>query len=286
MAKEHGITWLASYPKSGNTWLRCLLGAYWRNGLLDINNNHVASSDGAAAVIQAVAPMPRDPLNIEGELLLRPAGLMNLRASHKSPFLLKTHFANLTHTNCPPNIPPQLTARAVYMVRDPRCVLPSFSKHFNFGLARSANAMADKHFVIGNTDTHCRQWVSSWSQHVASWSSETNFPVAVVKYEDLVADTAGEFRQILEFLGHEIDEDLLQRAVDATDITRLQQAEEEHGFAENDASRSDQFFNGSGTDWRTEITEKWDKRIEDDHGEVMRNLGYLDREPGELTAVS
>ena len=56
--------WLASYPKSGNTWLRLLLEAYRCNGALDINDVRVCISDGAATVTQGVSPMPLDRLNL------------------------------------------------------------------------------------------------------------------------------------------------------------------------------------------------------------------------------
>lgn len=289
---DNGITWLASYPKSGNTWLRCLLEAYRRNGLLDINDLRVSSSDGAAAVIQTVSPLPLDPLAAEGELLLRPAALLNLMAAHKAPFLLKTHFANLTRENCPPNIPPQFTRRAVYVVRDPRGVLPSLSRHFGYDMDKATTLMASNDFTLGGREERgtrfTRQWASSWSNHVASWTSEDKFPVHVMRYEDMIDDTAKELRDVLEFLEWEVDEDRITRAVEASSIERLKKAEEKHGFVElNRGESTGPFFGGGdGANWHTQIGKKWAERIEDDHREVMTLLGYLEREKSELTAVS
>jgi len=287
MDNDKGITWLASYPKSGNTWLRLLLEAYRRNGLLDINEVIISLSDAASPFMRAVSPMPLDALGMEGELLLRPAALMNARANQHSPFYLKTHCSNHTYPNCPPTIPPQLTRCAVYVVRDPRCVIGSMSRHFGQSLETTADRMNDIKAAIGNTKQHCRSFISSWTQNVASWIQETKFPVHVVKYEDMVADTANEFREILTFLEVDVDDDRVERAVAAADIKRLRKAEEDGGFRENTYTQNARFFNGAGTDWRNEIGERWARRIEEDHGDVMRALGYLEKqEKTELSAVT
>jgi hypothetical protein len=284
--QDQGITWLASYPKSGNTWLRLLLEAYRRNGALDINDVRICRSDGSATVIQSVSPMPLEPLNLQGELLLRPAGLLNLRATGKAPFLIKTHYANLTFEDCAPNIPPQFTSRAIYIVRDPRCVLPSFSKHYGMSLQQATKAMNNPEFCAGGKEGFTRSWASTWSNHAASWVSETKFPVHVVKYEELRADTVGELTKILDFLEWQPKASRVRKAVKATEFERLKKVEEKDGFIENKATQSDTFFNGASMDWREEIGEKWARHIEEDHREVMQNLGYLEKGPTELTAIS
>lgn len=288
MPSQDGITWLASYPKSGNTWLRMLLEAYRCNGRLDINNVRISSSDGSASVIQAVSPIPLDPLALEGELLLRPAALLNLKAAYRSPFYVKTHFCNLTWPLCPPNIPAQFTCKAIYVVRDPRSVLPSFAKYFAHSLPVAADMMNDTARVIGEPDPmHCRVWISSWSNHVASWLAEDKFPLHVVKFEDIATDPGKELREVLTFLEWDVDDERIERAVEATELSRLRKAEQEHGFVENRyGSTRGSFFNGGTTDWRQEIGEKWARRIEYDHGTVMLNLGYLSKEQAEVKLVS
>jgi len=265
--------WLASYPKSGNTWLRLLLEAYRCNGALDINDVRICSSDGAATIIQGVSPMPLEKLNFRAEALLRPAALMNLFCRLNAPLMVKTHWANLQPPGLPPFIPREFTERAVYVVRDPRSVLPSVATFWGFPIDKSVEAMNSKEFLIGGNKMFSKTMLSSWSNHVASWVGEKKFPVHVVKYEDMVEDAEKELTEILEFLKYEVDEVRVRRAVRATKISRLQKAEAEHGFKEN-SGRSDKFFGDGGTRWKDELGPKWIKRIEKDHGEVMRSLEY------------
>jgi len=273
-AGANGAIWLASYPKSGNTWLRCLLDAYQSNGYLDINNIRTATSDGGATIMQGVSPMPLGQLGLHGELLLRPAALLNLFCRMRRPFYIKTHFANLTLPNMPPCIPRAFTDRAVYVLRDPRSVVMSFSKFFGFPVQAAVEAMNNKDLTIGNTPDFSRTLLSSWSNHVASWTAEKEFPVHAVKYEDMVEDTAKELTEIIEFLGWEVDASRVARAVRAAESSKLQAAEKENGFNENPHKDRGEFFNGGGTRWKDELGPKWAKQIEGDHRAVMEPLGY------------
>ena len=273
---REGITWFASYPKSGNTWLRLMLEAYRCNGNVNINDVRICTSDGSRSVIMAVSPTAIEPLNLHGELLLRPAGLFYLLAMNKAPVYVKTHSCNLTYENCPPCIPPQITKRAIYVVRDPRSVLLSSCRFFDYSLPKMADCMDQNDFVLGPGERFCRTWASSWSNHVASWIGEDKFPVHVVRYEDMQADPTKELREILTFLEIDIDEGRLKRAVKATDIERMRKAEEKYGFTER-SYKCDQFFNGK-TNWEEELGARWAARIESDHGKVMEALGYLEAE--------
>jgi len=269
-----GTVWIASYPKSGNTWLRCLLEAYRRNGNLDINDMRITTGDAGATIIQGVSPMPLDKLGFRGEMLVRPAALLNLFTRLTRPVWIKTHFANIQPDGLPPCIPVDFTERAIYIVRDPRAVFLSFAQFFNFSLRTAADAMANKEFAIGGTGLYASTLLSSWSNHVASWTSETAFPVHVVKYEDMVKDSAKELSELLKFLDIKVNKDTVERAVKAADINKLAETEKQEGFRENITEKHGNFFNG-GTSWKEELGQKWIARIEKDHGKVMKALGYL-----------
>mgnify|MGYP001824129616 CR=1 FL=1 len=281
-----GITWIASYPKSGNTMLRMLLEAYHYNSdTIDINKMVLISGDAGATLIQGMSPIPVGDLGFNGEALLRPAMLLNYYCSRTPPVYMKTHFANLQIKGLPPFIPSHVTRKAVYVVRDPRDVFHSFASYFNFSPKMTATAMSGKEFTIGGQEKNSLQMVSSWSNHVASWTSEDGFPVHIVKYEDLLADTAKELSEILEFLEIDVDDERVGRAVNAVQISKLQKMEDEGGFRENRATGSRFFSDGGGTRWRDEVAPRWIKQVEEDHGEVMRLLGYLETE-SKIKAVS
>ncbi len=272
--KREGVVWIASYPKSGNTWLRCLLEAYRRNGLLDINDMRITTSDGGATIIQGVSPTPLGALGFRGEMLVRPAALLNLFSRLTKPIWVKTHFANIQPDGLPHCIPAEFTERGIYLVRDPRAVFLSFARFFNFSLETAADAMNNKDFAIGGMGDYASTLLSTWSNHVASWASETVFPVHVVKYEDLMENPSQELKEVLEFLELEVADFIVKRATDAADIGKLKAREEEDGFRENITEKHGNFFNG-GTHWKEELGEKWIERIENDHGEIMKLMGYL-----------
>lgn len=254
--------------------MRCLLEAYRRGGQLDINDMRITSADGGATIIQGVSPIPLSQLGFRGEMMVRPCALLNLFARLSKPIWCKTHFANIQPDTLPRCIPPDFTERAVYVVRDPRSAFLSFSKFFNMPLDKTVEAMANKDFTIGGTDTHARTLISSWSNHVASWTGEQEFPVHVVRYEDLEADAGKELTDVLEFLSIEVNVDLVKLAVKASDVGNLKTDEETNGFRENSRSERGSFFNG-GRSYNDELGPKYIRRIEEDHGDVMKLLGYL-----------
>ena len=272
---REGAVWFASYPKSGNTWLRCLLEAYRRNGVLDINDLRITSSDGGAAIVQGVSPLPLSALGFRGEMQIRPAALLNLLARLNKPTWVKTHFANIQPDGLPQCIPAELTERAVYVVRDPRDVVSSFARFYKFPMETACDALSSKDFTIGGNEMFAKCLLSTWSNHVSSWVGEKVFPVHVVKYEDMMKDAGKELTEVLEFLGIEVDKALVKKAVDATRISKLKKAEEAKGFVENAGAKPATFFHAGGSRWQDELGPKWIRRIEADHGAVMKQLGYL-----------
>lgn len=274
---DAGFVWLASYPKSGNTYLRHLLEAYRCNGALDINNVRSSMGDAGAPLVRSVSPLPLDKLGFRGQALLRPAALMNYyaRTSEHRP-LTKTHWANLKMPDLPPFIPKEFTACAVYVVRDPRDVCVSWQTYLSLTPAQTVAAMADKDFLIGNDSEgmYAACMVSSWSNHVAGWIGRKDWPLHVVRYEDLLANPATELMEILSFLGEEPDRDRALRAAEAARIDKVQAQEKETPFSEH-RGRNDSFFgNGGGSRWRDELAPKWVRCIERDHGDMMQKLGY------------
>ena len=277
-----GAVWFSSYPKSGNTWLRLLLEAYHRNGLLAINDVRVVSSDSGASLIRGVCPIPLKDLGFNGQMLLRPAAILNLLARMHGPaWMVKTHFANIQPEGLPHCIPKEFTHKAVYVVRDPRSVLLSMSKYFGFSTEKAVAAMNDESFSLGNDDEFACQLVSSWTNHVASWVGEKRYPVHVVKYEDMIADASKELTEVLEFLDEDVDPAIVRKAVDTCELSNLRKEETENGF-KHVPLKSGTFFNEGGTRWREELGPKWIAKIEEDHGEVMRTMGYLDSTVTEL----
>lgn len=264
------ITWLASYPKSGNTWVRLLINAYFNDGHLDINRLPWGTGDNRPYYYQAVSPKPIQQLTREEIVLLRPAALLNLiEGVAQKPLLVKTHHV-VGSINDIPLIPPIMTKRAFYIVRDPRAVCASYARHMNISIDESIGQMHDPEWTIGETAQFFHT-LSTWSSHVSSWINCEAFPVHLVKYENLIDDPCRVLRGMLERIGFEdIDDDRIQRAVDACTLRNLQMQEAEHGFEES--PRDLHFFGGKP--WQQVLTEEQVHRIESDHKSIMEQLGY------------
>lgn len=273
---DTGAIWLASYPKSGNTWLRCLLDAYYSDGKLDINDMRTATSDSGATLLQAVSPVPLANLSLDMQMLLRPAGVLTFLSHHGPRPWVKTHSANIIPDGLCPMIPAELTHKALYVVRDPRSVLLSFAKFYKLDTEAAVEAMEDLGFVVGGYGDFAPVMVSSWSNHVASWTSEKRFPVHCIKYEDLMVDAGKELTEALEFLEIEVDPARVARAVEAAELSRLRKQEEDNGFEE--AQEGKEFFTSGGTRWQDELGPKWAKQIEQYHEPVMKAIGYIEEQ--------
>lgn len=274
---DAGFIWLASYPKSGNTFLRHLIEAYRCNGALDINNVRSSIGDAGAPLVRSVSPLPLSKLGFRGEALLRPAALMNYyaRTSEHQP-LTKTHWANLQLPGLPPFIPKEVTAAAIYVVRDPRDVFVSCQNYYQYPPDLTADVLNSKEFIIGGDSdgVYARCMVSSWSRHVASWISEKEFPVHVVSYEEMLANPISTLLDVLAFIGDDkANFDRARKAAEACEISKVQK-QEENGFAEHRGRNATFFGNGGGSRWREEMSPKHIRRVEKDHGKVMKKLNY------------
>jgi len=277
VTEEAGFIWLASYPKSGNTWMRCLLEAYRTNGHLDINDIRCTVGDSGRVIYQSVSPISVHKLTEQEVYLLRPGALLHAMAMSKTPRLIKTHFSNTQATGLPPFIPKPLTSKAIYIVRDPRSVALSMSRHFGMSPDRTAYALSAEGFTLGTLaedDLQTPIFVGTWRSHVSSWCDEKGFPVLLLKYEDLLERTEDMLRGVIEFLFGSYDEVRGRKAVRAANLKNLQKAEEKDGFQEK-SSKNDRFFTAGGQRWQQELGPKVIADIERDNRAVMKRWGYL-----------
>ena len=144
---------------------------------------------------------------------------------------MKTHFANIQPDGgLPHNIPKEFTEKAIYIVRDPRSVVLSISRFFQFPIETAVEVMTRKDFTIGDGKEYASCLVSSWTNHVASWVSEKNFPVHIVKYEDMMDDAGKELTEVLQFLEQEVDPELVTVAIKTSEIANLKKEEADNGF--------------------------------------------------------
>jgi len=265
------IVWIASYPKSGNTWVRMFLSAYLGDGTVDINKPRFCIGDLQHYFYHTVSPKPLTELTMTEQVFLRPASLMHLTtAIIQKPVFVKTHHANVTADGIP-LIQPEYTQRGVYVVRDPRDVAVSYSHHFGVSIPKAIKALGSDTNVVGDPLYHV---VASWSTHVKSWATEDKFSVGVMRYEDIAKDPVKRFGRMLGFLEIDRLDDHLERSVNACRFSALKKQERKKGFEEN-PSKSDFFRVGRPGGWKDVLTDKQEKKIKRDHGEMMERFGYV-----------
>lgn len=269
-----GLIWLASYPKSGNTWVRMFLAAYLSDGPVDLNHGLKGSSYGdlLPQFYNMVSPVPHSELDFADQVIVRPAALAMLVAvyAHEMPYLVKTHHADVTVDDIA-LIPPRLTERAVYVVRDPRDVAVGYANHFKCTIDEAIESMNDQNRVIGEGLQHM---LSTWSAHTYSWMTEERFPVGILKYEELHADTFQRFVNLLKFLEIDVVNAKVHRAIKASSFDEMRRQEKKNGFHESPEGVT--FFRkGKVGGWKDVLTEKQEKRIRTDHMAMMLKLGYV-----------
>ena len=197
-----GIIWLASYPKSGNTWVRFILS----NALFGPADRSI---DVNRRIPDLHRRLPDDRLN---------------RPDDGAPLLAKTHF-EMTPAH------PELsrTDRALHIVRDPRDVLLSALNYRRLNGVTPAQlsdrAYAEVFINTGGDPTWKQQKFGTWASHARSWTSTDRFPVKTIRYEDLRTDTRGVMRDVIDFMGLDIDDDTLDRAIKASSFDALRAIE-------------------------------------------------------------
>lgn len=277
------INWLASYPKSGNTWMRLLLAAYYneKDDLLDINTagvtNGIASSRRRFDEILGV-----DSADLtQGEVAcLLPHVFEEMTRFHRLPQWIKVHDAQTLMDDGRWLFPPSASRKAIYLVRNPLDV--GVSRAFHDGhedMTMSIDKLCDPAAAIGGGGKQqLRQRLGDWSHHVESWVDQTAIPVLVVKYEDMLADTARELARVISFVfpDEAIDPARIENAVAQTAFGRLQTIEASEGFREKTPRQKSFFREGKAGGWKDHLSPEHVDRIIHCHGKVMRRCGYID----------
>lgn len=275
-----GITVLASYPKSGNTWVRAFATSLLQNGApIDING--LIGHGGADRLYFD------DALEVETSDLL-PEEIARLRAEacrirfgdRRDPVLLKMHDAWLPAPGSRAfPLAADMIGAVVFLVRDPRDVAVSMAHHGGSSIDEAIARLSDTRRVIARTETsldmQIAQYLSSWSAHTSSWLN-SGLPVSLIRYEDLLADSLAGFTEIVRAIGSSGDPALIGQAIAATRFEALQEAERRSGFSEATRGVPDLFFrHGKAGAWRDRLSADQAAQIVRDHAAVMRKLGYL-----------
>jgi hypothetical protein len=277
MAKGHKIVWIASYPKSGNTWVRLFLAAYLANtDQLDPNDALKGTfNDAQRPVFDKLLKLQSKELDDDVVASLRLPYLSKLAESGDKDVIIKTHVLNANWHNAA-MIPSTVTRRALYIIRHPFDVCTSFAKHMGLSFDEAVTAMGNPSFAIGS-DTQIKQPLHTWSTHVSSWLGATGFERMTIRYEDMILRPYQTFANIINFMGMGVENDKIDRALSSTDFDRLKEVEKKKGFLEA-SDKNDQGFFRSGKigGFKGVLSAKQTAKLSKDHADMMSRFGYGD----------
>jgi aryl sulfotransferase len=275
------IVWLASYPKSGNTWLRVFLSNFQHDDghPVDINNLELGIVASDRNLFDSVLGVESSDMTEEEIDYYRPRAYRYLAAQSAETLYMKVHDAWGFTSAGDPLIPAAATSSAIYVTRNPLDVAISFAHHLRKSVAETIDRMADETMALsvdkGRLRTQLKQRLLSWSGHALSWLDQRAIPMHVIRYEDMSHRPVETFASAVRFLGWEEDLDRVRRAVAFSSFEILQEQENAHGFKERQSGPALFFRQGRAGAWREVLTEAQVAQIVRDHGPVMRRLGYL-----------
>jgi len=271
------IFWLASYPKSGNTWLRVFLRNLLDVGARkDLNSLHERFPyDVGAAYYRAVDPRPLNELSSGEVLALRSKVQRSIAQQNPHLTFVKTHSA-LSVVDGHHLIDPDVTIGAIYLVRNPLDVAVSFSFHIGKTIDEAIDLMNLKRAVDASTLDKAQEYFGSWSENVESWTRGANPSIFVVRYEDMIQAPHKTFKVIARALGQEPVSSDLNRAIQASSFRVLQAQEARNGFSERPPFSTGPFFrNGKAGEGKKLLTASQVDRLVLAHHEQMKRFGYL-----------
>ena len=277
------IIWIASYPKSGNTWVRSIISSYFfsKTGDFDFSLLKNISLYPGPKYFKNVIDKPGDVS------LFWEHSQKNIIQNQKRTFL-KTHNA-LVALNNRSFTTAKTTLGAIYIIRDPRNIMSSLKNHYGFkDYNETFEFMKNKKKYIWDirkkNDYSGFQFLGSWSDHYKSWTKIPKFKTLLIKYEDLQKDCYSTSHKIIKFIltldaqNIELDEKKLFRSIETTKFDVLKKKEIDYGFEEsikvNDVNRSF-FFLGPENNWKKSLPKEILSKVENEFKDDLNHFNYL-----------
>lgn len=274
------IVWLASYPKSGNTWFRAFLTALLKEGELDLNKMKTNGIFSGKNHIEDILDLNADYLSDREVEMFQRIAFHHLAAKSAEPLFVKIHDAfTFSGTDGLALVPEEPVKLAVYLVRNPLDVALSLANHID----KPVDKAIDKYMINpaggfvskdNSPNNQFYQPLGTWSMHVESWLVHPSFPVYFVKYEEMKERPFETFKGAVQALGLEVTDERIHRAIEETKFENLQKKEQEQGFREKPIPASSFFFRGQAGRWKEELTEEQIEKIRKTNEPMMRRFGY------------
>jgi hypothetical protein len=279
------IIWIASFPKSGNTWVRSIISSliYSEDGVFDFELLKKISQFPSKKYFENFTNKFQDIHELK-KLWITSQDFINLDKKVK---FFKTH-----HINCRigeyPFTNKENTLGTIYVVRDPRNLVNSFTNHYKINKKKAKDFITDPQFVTGaigktNLQNNVFAILGSWKNHFRSWTNN-NRNLLLLRYEDLISNPYGEVIKIINFLENLLEfnynDNKIKNIINSTSFDSLKKMEAEKGFDEavldETGINKTKFFNlGKENKWEKYLDKEEVEGIQNIFSEEMKELGYI-----------
>jgi hypothetical protein len=282
------IFWIASYPKSGNTWLRTLISSYYysKEGIYEENliknigqfpeKKHFQDFDYLS---QVVIDTSRFWLKAQ-ERINQDKKLRFFKTHNVFGAINGRKFTNKANS-----------IGCIYIVRDPRNVITSLKNHYQLDYPDALSWMLNQKKFIHDYENLREygdfQFISSWENNYKSWKSQNEFPIKIIKYEDLMDKTYVVFTEIIEFINkitknsEKINKSKIKNSINSTSFHKLKASEKKFGFSESVKSKKDNrqipfFFLGPDNDWNKILDDELKNKLNKVFYKNLKEFSYIE----------
>ena len=276
------IIWLASYPKSGNTWVRLFLNSLIFTKDTNVNINDIKIEQFPSR--KYFNGITNDIDDMEEFMQYCNIAQSKLNLDSKIKFF-KTHNA-FWRTGIYSFTDDKNTMGIIHIVRDPRNVITSIKNHYDYeNYEKALKFMEDEKNIIGikgsTKEMDLPTLISSWKTHYNSWKNLTTLKsrYILIKYEDLLKDPVNEFNKICSFISKisklKFSEKNILKAVENTNFENLRKQEQSKGFKEAPKNNNKFFYLGPSNVWQNLLDKNIKDRLESNFKQEMQDLSYL-----------
>ncbi len=276
-----GIYWIASYPKSGNTWFRAFLQNFLEDGEQPVNINNLSTGSIASSRnwLDEVLGFDTADLDFDETDRLRP-DVYKWSLNDTDIGYHKIHDAYISTVDNEPLICPESTLGALYIIRNPFDVALSYANHNLCSIDDAIKLLGKSDHALCRSQNkmfrQTRQKLLNWSNHVLSWINAREINCQVIRYEDMLTRPFETFSKAIQFLGLPEDFSRIEKSIRFSDFSVLRSQEEAAIFEEKPPKVEFFFRRGKIGEWKDKLTSDQKQLIIDNHGDVMHRFGYLD----------
>lgn len=281
------IIWIASYPKSGNTWIRSIISLllFSKDGIMHNFDplNSIDQYPTKKYFFNLVKDF-NDPIEVQRNWI--PS--QNIINQDKKIRFFKTHhiyckYGNNAFTNY------SNTLGVIHVVRDPRNLITSLKHHWSLrNIEDAKKILFNIQTMTGLKDNLDKSYrfpvmISSWNNHYNAWK-KLNKNYLLIRYEDLISDTEKELNRIINYLNNinnlEVNKKKISNILKSTAFDNFKKLEDKGLFNESNldpkTNKLKPFFNtGPKQNWNKFVNRDVVDEIEKKFCKEMVQLGYI-----------